>query len=76
MFKNTVFKPSVDTIEWCKKAGIRAVKTMAQTALSLFTVGQIVDDDNVVTCFDQLYAGMAADIAGTTCYKNFHSAPP
>lgn len=44
MFKNTVFKPSVDTIEWCKKAGIRAVKTMAQTALSLFTVGQIVSE--------------------------------
>jgi len=44
MFRNTVFKPSVDTIEWCRKAGVRAVKTMAQTALSLFTVGQIVSE--------------------------------
>lgn len=30
MFKNSVFKPSVDTIEWTKKAGVRAVKTVAQ----------------------------------------------
>lgn len=31
MLKNCVFKPSVDTVEWVKKAGIRAIKTMAQT---------------------------------------------
>lgn len=30
MFKNCVFKPSVNTIEWCKAAGVRAVKTVAQ----------------------------------------------
>ena len=33
MFKNCVFKPDVDTVEWCKKSGIRAVKTMAQAAI-------------------------------------------
>lgn len=33
MFKNCVLKPDVNTIEWCKKAGIRAVKTMAQSAI-------------------------------------------
>ena len=33
MFKNSVFRMNVDTIEWCKKAGIRAVKTMAQSAI-------------------------------------------
>lgn len=31
-------------IEWSKKAGIRAVKTFAQTALSMLTVGQAVMD--------------------------------
>lgn len=31
--KNCVFKPNVNTIEWLKAAGVRAVKTMAQTAL-------------------------------------------
>ena len=31
-------------MNWLKAAGIRAVKTMAQTALSLFTIGQAVTD--------------------------------
>lgn len=30
--------------EWWKKAGTRAIKTMAQTALSLFTVGQVLQE--------------------------------
>ena len=34
MFKNCVFKVSVDTKKWIKKAGIRAVKTVAQTAVA------------------------------------------
>lgn len=33
MFKNTVFKPDVNAIKWAKAAGIRAVKTMAQSAI-------------------------------------------
>ena len=37
MFKNNVFNVSVDTKEWLKKAGVRAVKTMAQTFVA--TVG-------------------------------------
>ena len=42
MFKNCVFKVSVSTREWVKKAGIRAVKTMAQTAVSLIAVGSTI----------------------------------
>ena len=38
MFKNNVFKVSVDTKQWMKKAGVRAVKTMAQTFVA--TVGE------------------------------------
>lgn len=34
MFKNCVFKPSVKTVDWMKKAGVRAVKTMAQAAIA------------------------------------------
>lgn len=30
--------------EWWKRAAVRAIKTMAQTALSLFTVGQVAQD--------------------------------
>lgn len=37
MFKNCVLKTNVDTREWAKAAGIRAVKTMAQTFVA--TVG-------------------------------------
>ena len=35
MFENNVFNVSVDTIEWFKAAFVRAVKTMAQTAVGL-----------------------------------------
>lgn len=37
MFKNTVFKPSIDTVKWAKAAMVRAVKTAAQTAIA--TIG-------------------------------------
>lgn len=33
MFKNSVLKPDVNTVKWVKSAGIRAVKTMAQSAI-------------------------------------------
>lgn len=39
MFKNNVFKVSVNTKDWIKAAGIRAIKTMAQTTLAGITVG-------------------------------------
>ena len=42
MFKNCVFKPSVDTVKWWKKAGIRAVKTMAQTAVVVIGAGSVI----------------------------------
>lgn len=48
MFRNNVFSESIDTKQWLKSAGIRAVKTMAQTALSMLTVGQAVLDVNWV----------------------------
>ena len=37
MLKNCVLKPNVDTLVWAKAAAIRAVKTMAQTAVA--TIG-------------------------------------
>ena len=35
MFKNSVLKIDVDTKKWFKAAGIRALKTFAQTAVAL-----------------------------------------
>lgn len=37
MFKDCVFRVSVNTKEWLKKAGMRAVKTVAQTFIA--TIG-------------------------------------
>ena len=37
MFKNCVFKSNVNTVKWFQKAGIRAVKTIAQTFIA--TIG-------------------------------------
>lgn len=37
MFKNCVFKVSVNTQKWAKAAGVRAIKTVAQTAVA--TIG-------------------------------------
>ena len=42
MFKNCVFKPSVNTMKWLKKAGIRAVKTIAQTAVGVIGAGSVI----------------------------------
>ena len=42
MFKNCVFKVSVDTRKWMKAAGIRAVKTMAQTAVAVIGTASVV----------------------------------
>ena len=39
MFKNCVIKKSVNTVNWFKAAGVRAIKTMAQTAVGMIIVG-------------------------------------
>lgn len=33
-----------DLKQWCKAAGVRAIKTMAQTAVSLVTVGNLITE--------------------------------
>lgn len=46
MFKNCVIKDSVNTRKWMVNAGIRAVKTMAQTAVAVMgtsTVQSAID---------------------------------
>lgn len=42
MLKNCVLKPSVSTEKWMKAAGIRAVKTMAQTAVAVIGTAAVV----------------------------------
>lgn len=58
MFKNCVFKVDVNTKKWMKSAGIRAVKTMAQTAVSVIAVG------STVASVDWKLAASSAVVAG------------
>ena len=60
LFKNSVFRIDVSTKEWLKKAGIRAIKTMAQTAVSLLTVGTAITD---VDWFTVLCVSLTAGVA-------------
>lgn len=43
MFKNCVFKPNVDTVKWLKASFIRAIKTMAQTAVAVIGTATVID---------------------------------
>lgn len=58
MFKNCVFKVSVDTQKWMKAAGIRAFKTMAQTAVA------VIGTAAVVSAVDWKMTVSAAVVAG------------
>lgn len=42
MFKNNVFKPSVDTVRWAEAAAVRAVKTAAQTAVAMIPAAAMI----------------------------------
>jgi hypothetical protein len=58
MFKNSVLKVSVDTKKWFKKAGVRAVKTMAQTFVA--SVGSAI----VISAVDWKMVLSASVLAG------------
>lgn len=49
MFKNCVFKPSVNTVKWVKSAAVRAIKTMAQTAVAMIPVAVTIQSIDWVT---------------------------
>ena len=42
MFKNCVFNVSVSTKKWMKKASVRAIKTMAQTAIGVIGTEAVI----------------------------------
>ena len=46
MLKNCVFNTSVDTKKWLKASAIRAVKTMAQTAVATIGTNAVMGDVN------------------------------
>lgn len=46
MLKNCVFNVSVDTKKWIKAAGVRAVKTVAQTFVATIGTSVVMTDVN------------------------------
>ena len=46
MFKNCVLKASVDTKKWINASAVRAVKTMAQTAVAIIGTCTVMGDVN------------------------------
>ena len=58
MLKNCVLRVSVDTQKWAKAAGIRALKTMAQTA------GAVIGTGAVISAVDWKMVVSSAIVAG------------
>lgn len=46
MFKNNVFKMDVNTAEWIKAAAVRAIKTVAQSAIATIGASQFMGEVN------------------------------
>ena len=59
MLKNCVFKDSVNTRKWMVNAGIRAVKTMAQTAVA------VMGTSTVLSAIDWRMVLSSAIVAGS-----------
>ena len=61
MFKNCVFKSDVNTVKWLKAAGIRAVKTIAQTAIATIGASATMGEVNwIVVGSTSLLAGIVS----------------
>lgn len=61
MLKNCVFKPNVNTVKWFKAAGIRAIKTIAQTAIATIGASATMGEVNwVMVGSSSLLAGIVS----------------
>ena len=61
MFKNCVFKADVNTVKWLKAAGVRAIKTVAQTAIATIGASATMSEVNwVVVGSASLLAGVVS----------------
>ena len=61
MFKNCVFKVSVNTKKWIKSAAVRAVKTVAQTAVATIGTSAAMGEVNwMLVCSSAALAGIVS----------------
>lgn len=60
MFKNSVFKASIDTKKWVKASAIRCVKTMAQVAGSMIVIGAFNETAWSIMLQTTVVAGLAS----------------
>lgn len=68
MFKNNVFRPSVNTTKWIKGSATRALKTFAQTLGGSITIGMALNEVNwryalSVACVSAIYS-IITSVAG------------
>lgn len=61
MFKNCVFKPSVNTVKWVKATVVRTVKTMAQAAIG------VIGSTAIVTEVNWTVVGGTVALSGIVC---------
>lgn len=67
MFKNCVFKVSVDTEKWIKAASVRAIKTMAQTFIATIGSAAVIGDVNwTMVASASLLAGLISIATSVT----------
>ena len=60
MLKNCVFKDSVNTRKWMVNAGIRAVKTMAQTAVAVMGTSTVLSAIDWLMVLSAIVAGIVS----------------
>ena len=61
MFKNCVFKADVNTVKWLKAAGVRAIKTVAQTAIATIGASTTMGEVNwVMVASASMLAGVVS----------------
>lgn len=65
MFNNTVFKANVNTAKWFKAAGVRMLKTAAQTAIATIGTATMVSEVN--------WTAVLSTVVVATCLSFFTS---
>lgn len=67
MLKNCVFKTSIDTKKWIKASVVRAVKTMAQTAVATIGTSAAMGDVNwIMVASASVLAGIISVLTSIT----------